>query len=107
MTVIVAKFCKLQMEFSPTERCPETYRDWSDRARAKCTKSDQYHCVDDEVSRTVEVCVQPVCIEPGIVCVCVLVNLCVLAWVTKQFHRWNVNGVDHLKIHQKLLCLIY
>ena len=94
------------MEFSPTERCPETFRDWSDRAHAKCTKSDQYHCVDDEVSRTVEVCVQSIWIEPGIVCVCVLVHLCVLAKVAKQFHRWNVYGVEDLKIHQKLLFFI-
>nr|XP_022300196.1 uncharacterized protein LOC111108526 [Crassostrea virginica] len=53
------------MEFSQTERCPETFRDWSDRARAKCTKSDQYHCVEDEFVRTVEVCVQSIWIEPG------------------------------------------
>ena len=89
MTLIVAKYCELQMEFSQTERCPETFRDWSDRASAKCTKRDQYHCVEDEFARTVEVCMQPIWIEPGIVCVCVLVHVCVLAWVAKQFHGWN------------------
>nr|XP_022300183.1 uncharacterized protein LOC111108520 [Crassostrea virginica] len=47
------------------ERCPETLRDWSDRARVKCTRTDQYHCVEDEFSKNVEVCLNPIWTDTG------------------------------------------
>ena len=56
-----------KMNFLLTESCPETFKDWSNRARVKCTRTDRYHCVEDEVSRIVEVCVDSVWIEKGIV----------------------------------------
>ena len=57
---------KMSRSLSFAERCPETSRDWSDRARVKCTRTDQYHCVEDEFSKTVEVCLNPIWTDTGI-----------------------------------------
>lgn len=69
------------MDFSQIERCPGTFRDWSDRARAKCTERNQlYHCVHDEFSRTVEVCMASIWIEEGMcdfVCMCACTCICI------------------------------
>nr|XP_022300275.1 uncharacterized protein LOC111108584 [Crassostrea virginica] len=51
------------MKISQAESCPETFKGWSDRAHNKCTRADQYHCVKDEFSRIVEVCVESIWIE--------------------------------------------
>lgn len=45
--------------------CPLTFQDLSSRAGHTCS-GDTYHCVEDEFSRIVEVCAEPIWIEPGI-----------------------------------------
>lgn len=45
--------------------CPLTFQDLSSRAGHTCS-GNTYHCVEDEFSRIVEVCAEPIWIEPGI-----------------------------------------
>lgn len=53
------------MAYTVAQSCPLTVQEWSNRASSTCS-SGKYHCVEDECSRTVEVCVEPIWIEPGI-----------------------------------------
>lgn len=53
------------MAYTVVQNCPLTFRDWSSRASSTCS-NDNYHCVEDEFSRIVEVCAVPIWIEPGI-----------------------------------------
>lgn len=54
-----------KMAYTVVQSCPLTFREWSSRASSTCS-SGTYHCVEDEYSRRVEVCVEPKWIEPGI-----------------------------------------
>lgn len=56
------------MAYTEVNSCPLTFQDWSIRASSTCNQGT-YHCVDDEFSRSVEVCDAPIWIEPGILLV--------------------------------------
>ena len=85
-----------KMDYSPTESCPVTHRDWSDRARDKCSRPDSYHCLQDQFSRLGEVCVEPIWVKQG-------KRVCVLQYVIKL--RSNVGSKFLQAIFWKLLCL--
>lgn len=53
------------MNFTVVQSCPQTFLDWLSRASSTCS-SDTYHCVEDEHSRIVEVCAEPIWMEAGI-----------------------------------------
>uniref|UniRef100_A0A8W8MZN4 Uncharacterized protein n=1 Tax=Magallana gigas TaxID=29159 RepID=A0A8W8MZN4_MAGGI len=52
------------MAYTVVQNCPLTFQEWSSRASSTC-RSGTYHCVEDEYSRTVEVCTVALWIEPG------------------------------------------
>uniref|UniRef100_A0A8W8N5Y5 Uncharacterized protein n=1 Tax=Magallana gigas TaxID=29159 RepID=A0A8W8N5Y5_MAGGI len=53
------------MAFNVVKNCPLTFLDWSSRAVSTCSNEENYHCVEDEYSRIVEVCTVPIWIEAG------------------------------------------
>lgn len=54
------------MSYAVKQTCPLTFQKWSGRAVSKCSNEENYHCVEDEYSRIVEVCTVPIWMEQGI-----------------------------------------
>lgn len=53
------------MAYTVVQSCPPTFPEWQGQASSTC-RSGTYHCMEDEYSRAVEVCDEPIWIEPGI-----------------------------------------
>nr|XP_034319327.1 uncharacterized protein LOC117687192 [Crassostrea gigas] len=53
------------MSYAVKQICPLTFQEWSGRAVSTCSNEENYHCVEDEYSRIVEVCTVPIWIEKG------------------------------------------
>lgn len=53
------------MAYSVVQNCPLIFQDLSRRAGHTCS-SGTYHCVEDELSRIVEVCAEEIWMEAGI-----------------------------------------
>lgn len=74
------------------QSCPLTFLDWSSRASSACS-SGTYHCVEDQYSRTVEVCSMPIWIEQGILLGTLYSNKILTfsyAFHDKEFQRFKI-----------------
>lgn len=86
------------MAYTVVQSCPLIVQEWSNRASSTCSNEENYHCVEDEYSRTVEACAEPIWIEPGILLGLSIANKIFTFLIVIYNHKKVLDIRDSLKV---------